>query len=282
MATTAQRLAALEAAVKALTARVAALESPAPPTIPPPTPDPPTGPVTPPPGTVGVPAGTVLVPSGAITITAANTVIDGKDITGGVVVKAPGAVIRRCRIHGSGSGMGVWAVSGYVTIYDSEIHGFENGIGFDNWKAYRVDIHGCTGDGAKLGSHVVLQDSRIHDLTPAPGAHSDGAQLQFGAVDLVVRGSTIDLASTPNANAALFLAPDQGPSTAGPVLVEGNRLAGGNYTLYCVDGNNGQYVVSNITIRGNVIARGQYGSHNVNVPVTWSGNTTPDGKALPL
>ena len=121
----------------------------------------------------------------------------------------------------------------------------------------------------------------VNGLKPAAGAHADGGQVQSGVTGLIVRRSTFDV-SDCDGNAALFIAPDQGPSTSGPVLIEENVLRGGNYALYCVDGSNGAYVIGNITIRGNSIGRGQYGTHNVNVPVTWTGNRTPDGQAIPL
>ena len=281
MATTSERVTALEKAVKALTARVAALETPVPPTPPPPVPDPPTVPTTPPPGSVGVPAGTVLRPVGAMVVTSPGQVVDALDVAGGIDVRAKGVVIRRCRVVGSGP-CAIWVRDGAsATIEDSEIIGGENGVGFDNYVLRRCWVHGQYGDGLKLGSDTLVEDCIVNGLRPAAGAHADGGQVQSGVTNLIVRRSTFDV-SDCDGNAALFIAPDQGPSTVGPVLVQGNVLKGGNYMLYCVDGNNGQYVVSNITIRGNVIARGQYGSHNVNVPVTWSGNTTPDGKALPL
>jgi hypothetical protein len=224
-----------------------------------------------------VPAGTTLSASGGLTVTAANTVIDGKDISGQVIVKASNVVIKNSKIHGSGSGTGVQVVSGNVTISDSEIYGFENGIGFDNWAAYRVNVHSTTGDGVKLGSSTTLQDSWIHDLTPAAGAHSDGMQVQSGVTNLVVRHNVVDLGSTPNANSALFMAPDLGPSSVGPALFEGNYFNGGNFVVFCVDGNNGQYFIQNITFKDNTFGRQfQYGPKNINVPVTWTNNTWAD------
>ncbi|BDO41361.1 hypothetical protein CELD12_08510 [Cellulomonas sp. NTE-D12] len=228
----------------------------------------------------GVPAGTVLTPSGSIHATTAGQVISNLDITGGVTVDAPNVVIKNSRIHGSGSGDGVRVLSGSVTVQDSEIYGFENAIGYDHWTGLRLNIHGDTGDGVKLGSSTTLQDSWIHDLTPAAGAHSDGGQMQSGVTNLVVRHNTIDMTSTNGANSALFLAPDLGPSTAGPVLVENNYLAGGGFTLYVVDGANGTYYVGNITVRNNVFGDSGYGPDNVNVPVTWSGNTLVNGTVV--
>jgi hypothetical protein len=233
----------------------------------------------------GVPAGVTLKASGGLTVTTANTVIDGLDISGAVVVKAPGVVIKNSRIHGSGSGTGVQTSgSGTVTVYDSEIYGFENGIGFDGWTAIRVNIHSTTGDGVKLGSNVLLQDSWIHNLTPSSGAHADGGQVQYGVVNTVIRHNVIDLSTTSSANSALFIAPDLGNSTNGPLTVEGNYLDGGNFTAFCVDGNDGQYFIGNITFRDNTFGRSaQYGPVRVNVPVTWTNNTYADtGKAISL
>lgn len=247
-----------------------------------PTPDPASG-VMPGASNTGVPAGTVLRASGSLTITQANTVIDGLDISGSVTVQASGVVIKNSRIRGTGS-YGVYARSGSVSIYDSEISGFENGIGFDNWSAYRVDIYGTTGDGVKLGSNVTLQDSWIHDLAPSPDAHADGGQVQSGVRSLVVRNNVIDLSTTARANAALFIAPDLGPSTDGPITITGNWLNGGNYTLFCLDGNWGQYYIGNISITNNRFGRSaQYGPAHVNVPITESGNVWADtGAALKL
>jgi len=282
VATTAERVAALEKAVKALTARVAALESPPAPTTPAPPSVPPTVPVTPPPGTVGVPAGTVLKPVGALVVTTPGQVIDAVEVTGGIDVRARGVIIRRSRVHGSGP-CAVWIRDGgSATIEDSEIVGGENGVGFGNYTLRRCWVHGQCGDGLKLGSGTLVEDCVIDGLRPAAGAHADGGQVQSGVTNLIVRRSTFDV-SACDGNAALFIAPDLGPSTPGPVLVEGNTLLGGNYALYCVDGNNGQYLVGGITIRGNTLGKATYGTHNVNVPIVdWSGNRTLDGRVVTL
>jgi hypothetical protein len=231
----------------------------------------------------GVPSGVTLKASGGLRITTANQVISGLDISGDVSVEAPGVVIKNSRIRGSGS-FGIFVRTGSATISDTEISGFENGIAGDNWTATRVNIHDLTDDGVKLGSNVLLQDSWIHNLTPSPGAHSDGGQMQAGVTNLVVRNNVIDVASASTSNAALFLAPDLGPSTNGPVTIDGNWLDGGNYILFCVDGNNGQYFVKNISIKNNKFGRnGRYGPSRVNVPISQSGNTWADsGSALTL
>jgi hypothetical protein len=210
-------------------------------------------------------------------VTTAGTVIDGLDISGTVQVHAANVVIKNSKIHGTGSGDGIAVYDGNVTVSDSEIYNFENAIGYGNWAAYRVNIHSNTGDGVKLGTNTTLQDSWIHDMTPGPGAHSDGGQMQDGITNLVVRHNRIDMGVGTGYNSALFICPDFGPSTAGPVLIENNYLSGGGFTIYVVDGNNGQYFVSNITVRNNVFGRSaQYAAARVNVPVTWTGNTYAD------
>lgn len=125
----------------------------------------------------------------------------------------------------------------------------------------------------KLGSDVLLEDSWIHDLAPAPGAHADGGQVQSGVTNTTVRHNVIDLGSTPAANAALFLAPDLGPSTNGPLVIEGNRLNGGNYIVFCVDGANGRYLIREISFTGNRFGNDfRYGRSNVNVPISHADN----------
>jgi hypothetical protein len=226
--------------------------------------------------------GTPLTPWSGGTITAANTVIAGRDITGQVTIAAPGVVIKNSKLHiGSGS-YNVLVRSGNVVIQDSELYGNPDGaaIAFDNWTGIRLNIHNFPDDGVKLGSNVRLQDSYIHDFATSPGAHADGGQMQGGEVNLVVRHNTILAQSTTGrgTNAALFIAPDLGPSTNGPVTIDNNLLGGGNFAVYIVDGNNGQYFVHNISLTNNRFVRNSYGygPADINVPVLRSGNIWDD------
>src|SRR6185312_7570768 len=50
------------------------------------------------PSTTGVPSGTTLTASGPITVTTPGTVIDGKDVTGGIDVQADDVTIRNSRV----------------------------------------------------------------------------------------------------------------------------------------------------------------------------------------
>jgi hypothetical protein len=179
--------------------------------------------------------------------------------------------ISRSRIHGSGE-YGVYVRSGSVKITNTTISMFNNGVAGDNYTADRVEVTRLRADGFKLGSNVLIQNSWCHLLTPAAGAHADCAQLQSGETRTTVRYNWFDPGAR-NGNAALFLAPDLGPSSNGPLTITGNVLGGGNFALYCVDGNNGRYIEKHITITSNRFIRdSKYGPFMVNVPVTVRGN----------
>jgi hypothetical protein len=230
------------------------------------------------PSNTGVPPGVSLTPATGLTVTTPNQVLDGLDIRGAVKIDAPGVQIRNSRITGSDY-YGILVESGSVTVTDTEISGFENAIAGDGWTAVRVNIHSVTGDGVKLGSDVTLQSSWIHDLTPGPGAHADGAQMQDGVTNLVVAGNTIEVSDADNS--AIFLSPDLGPSTEGPVTVTGNWLDGGGFTLFCVEGSGGAYVVHNIAITGNRFGfSAAYGPVRIAVPVTFTGNVDTSGAPI--
>jgi hypothetical protein len=230
------------------------------------------------PSNTGIPNGVTLTPATGLTVTTPNQVLDGLDIRGGVRIDAPGVQIRNSRITGDDYN-GILVESGSVTVTDTEISGFENAISGDGWTAMRVNIHSVTGDGVKLGSDVTLQSSWIHDLTPGPGAHADGAQMQDGVTNLVVAGNAIEVSDADNS--ALFLSPDLGPSTDGPVTVTGNWLDGGGFTLFCVEGDGGAYTVRNIAITNNRFGSSWgYGPVRITVPVTFTGNV--DASGVPL
>ena len=222
-----------------------------------------------------MPQGTTLTPyTGPSTVTAAHTVIDHQDIVTPLTIMAPGVVIRDSKIHPSGYRCAVCTEGGgSVTIEDSDLSGAtDEAVGWSDYTLVRVNVHDLSGDGLVLGSHVTVRDSFVHDLHPPPGGHTDGGQMQAGAVDLVVEHNTID-ASAQGANSALFISPDQGPTTNGPVTIRDNLLMGGNYSLYVVDGDHGSYYVHNISVTGNrFVGDAQFGAVDVDVPTTWRGN----------
>jgi len=221
--------------------------------------------------TVGLPAGTVLHVLGNTVVTQAGTVIDGADIRGSVKIQAANVVIRRSRITGGAGSPGVYVGSGSLTLEDTTITGFDDAVTGDNYTATRVEVTGMQDDGFKISSNDTIQDSYCHDIGMAVGAHADCGQVQSGLNNAIVRRNWFDPGAA--GNSALFIAPDLGPTSTGPLLVENNVLGGGNFTVQCVDGNNGTYFLGNITLRNNhFLTNSQYGPLRVNVPATISGN----------
>lgn len=226
--------------------------------------------------TTGVPKGTRLAASQAIMAVTPGQVIDAKDITGGIDVRARDVVVKRSRIRGDGQ-HGIRVREGAsVVVTDTEIEGFEIGIAFANWSCTRCNIHGQSQDGVKAHDNTTLQDSIIHGMAPGPGAHADGVQMQGGSANLKIVGNTIDARAvkvgSEMGNAAIFLKPDMG-SGEGPVVIEGNRLAGGNYAFWLIPA--GANVQRNVIFRDNVFVKDswRYGSHTVASPITWENNT---------
>ncbi len=213
------------------------------------------------------------------TITADGTELSSMLIRGTVTVAARNVIIRDSRVEGSGYFGVLVRPGGSLRIVRTTVTGFDNGVGGDDYSANLVEVTGLLADGFKLGSRVTVTNSWCHDLTPAEGAHADCGQLQAGETDLVVRRNWFDV---QDGNAALFIAPDLGPSSRGPVTISDNVLGGGNYTLYCVDGDDGRYFIDSIGITGNHFLRqSRYGPVRVNVPVVWLTNTWLD-TGLPI
>ena len=230
------------------------------------------------PTNTGVPAGTKLTPyTGPMLITTAGTVIDSKDVTGALRIRAKNVTIRNSKVHDDpGAIAGIYVEdSGSATITDTEIYNFEVGIVYGNYTATRVNMHGITFDGTKIGSNSQLIDSWIHSPKPTSDAHWDGVQVQGGVTNTVIRGNNIE-STGADTNSAVFIANDLGPSTSGPLTVTGNWLNGGNYTIYANPGGSG-YTLSNISITNNRFGHdAKYGPAYVSVPVTWSGNVWDD------
>jgi hypothetical protein len=225
-----------------------------------------------------VPAGTALTPSGGITINTAGAVIDARDISGAVVVNAPNVTIRRSRIRSSSS----WVVENNSTgllIEDSEIDGTGangNAIGSANMTLRRVNIHGAE-NGLDVDGNLIVEDSYIHDLTTSGGAHTDGAQFNQGAADIVFRHNTIDpVAGTSGGTSCIIMWDESGAQNA-RVWIEDNRLlgTGAAWALYSP-----RQTASQIYINRNRFMPGVYGVTNgvrVGTTVTeFNGNVYDD------
>lgn len=180
----------------------------------------------------GVPAGTRLtVLNGNLKITKAGTVIDGKDIHGCVEIAAPKVTIRRSRIACQDffvvASFAERYTGGGALVQDVEIDCLNSNataIGSYGLTAVRVNVHGCE-NGFDIDNTITVRDSYIHDPHSTAENHADGIQLNPGG-QIVITHNTIFAAEGTSA----IHTPPSGNSN---VLVSGNLMAGGAYTLYC-------------------------------------------------
>ena len=137
------------------------------------------------------------------------------------------------------SWFGINIRNGSARIETSTVVGGDVGVLGDHFEAVRVEVRGQTDDGFKIGSHVTLREScgatnrpRDRDLMRT------ACKIQSGVQSTVISSNWLD-GGGPGMNSALFIAPDLGPDSPGPLIVDRNVFGGGNYSLYCIDGNNG-------------------------------------------
>ena len=194
----------------------------------------------------GVPAGTALtVQTGNLTITTPGTVIDGKDIRGYVVVKAPNVTIKRSIIRGgeaatsnrpllaiTQAGASNFLVED-VTVTPMNPTPYVNGINVNqSGTIRRANISG-TVDGIMIyGSGVRVENSYLHDFVhylndPNWGggpSHDDAIQVQAGTGVQIV-GNTL----TGAFNAAVMVTQDAG--TTKDLAINGNWLDYGGCSI---------------------------------------------------
>ncbi|WP_157074854.1 right-handed parallel beta-helix repeat-containing protein [Janibacter limosus] len=221
--------------------------------------------------TTGVPAGTRLKPSGSLTIDKDGTVIDGKEITGTVTVKADNVVIRNSRILNTGP-FPVRVDGGKnLLVEDSEIDGRGRGeaaIAFGKYTLRRVHIHNIPEGPRVAGGDVFIEDSLIHEMVQKGDNHTDVVQVVSGK-NIVVRGNALEAYNPESGlmgNAAFMFGEDDGPVT--DCHVTGNYLNGGNYT---VNGGGSKTTGAACTFRDNALGSdNRYGpTANLGPDVDW-------------
>lgn len=210
----------------------------------------------------GPPRDLELKPSGPLTIAVAGTTISGLDIQGGVVVNADnvtiemsriaasawavikidphrtGIVVRDCTIDGRGAGPdgnGNQGIMGQGTFQRNNISNVENGI-------------------VLTGKDNLIEGNFIHDLKAGGAPHYDGIQIDGGISDTVIRRNTI--INSHGAAGAIMIDNEFGPVSS--IIIKGNLLAGGSYTVYS-DAKFNDNPISGVSITDNHIGPGQYG-----------------------
>lgn len=232
--------------------------------------------------TTGVPSGTTLTPSGSITVTTPGLVVDAKDVSGTINIKANNVTVKRTRVVGPGL-YSVRIYSGFTgtVVEDSELVGNADGcsanIASANYTARRINASGCA-DGLKVGNNVNILDSYIHDQRRFTGSHNDAVQ-STGASNVTITGNRIDGPYRLGTSAVLF------QTNTGPVdnvLIDSNYLSGGSYTVYMKDKNNGYGPPTNARITNNTFERDSYlyGVWTVSGNPVRTGNVYDDGQPV--
>lgn len=302
MATTSERLSAMESSVAklktdittlkaantALTTRVAKLEAaqPAPTPVPTPTPTPqPTGW----PDALTTGAKGTLTPSGSITTTAHGQVISNKNVTGPIVVRHNGVTIRNCRVT-VGNDTAVWVEGDDCVVEDCTLIGGggagSRGVWFEGRtqsSANRGIVRRCDisryEDGVVLGtgSHHKVVDNYLHDPianNAITDPHIDGIQIHGGSGNFsLIEHNNVDQFSEVSSSITM------GNRTAGQgaigVVVNNNRLRGGTSVIY-VEGSDSSGVKLTNNRMGNKWAPGSYFSGTGMGTVLVSGNVHDD------
>jgi len=226
--------------------------------------------------------------TGPQTITIPGTIIENVSITGMLTVSASNVTIRNFKLNGGQ--YGIKGSSPGLIIEDGEIYNITS-AGFigSNATLRRLNIHDSGGDALKLTNNVLVEGCWIHRLGKTADAHADGNQTRSGK-NLTFRGNNFDMPNpgSPNypgapykSNANFIISTAVGPIDN--ILIEGNWLNGGNYTIYSIDKGRGYGFPTNVRVINN-----KFGRDNAGYPdkITarirtgsfsqWSGNVWED------
>lgn len=216
-----------------------------------------------------------------MTVDQPGTVVEGVDVAGAILVLADDVTIRNFRANNVEQASGVRG----LLLEDGEIHGEQDpsadGVRWNNYTARRLNVHGVN-DAFKAHGNVVIEDCWVHDLhfvVSGPGSwtHNDGVQVSSGS-NVVIRNSRFE---GNRGNAAVFVDPDFGPIS--DVVIEGNWLGGGGYTLYVVPSPKAPVngMPADVVVRDNTFTEEHLFDYaTVGSSVTWFGNTNEGGEAV--
>ncbi|HPF13096.1 MAG: LamG domain-containing protein [Planctomycetes bacterium] len=202
---------------------------------------------------------TLLEDVGSMTITKAGTRIENVRIRGALTIQADDVTVRNFVIDATNEPYGIRCSFGNtgIVLEDGEIYNMSSaGVFGGGFTARRLNLHDSGGDGFKTSSGSTVEGCWVHHLGTLPGAHADCNQTRDGQ-GFVFRGNCfdlpIDIGAPYKSNACLIVQTGLGPID--DVLIEGNWLSGGNYTIYITDKGNGYGPPTNVRLIGNRFGR---------------------------
>ena len=212
--------------------------------------------------TTGVPEGTLLTSTGNITVTSPNTIIEGYEVHGTIMIRASNVTIRNTRVLGSSYGS-ITIEEGFsnILVEDSQINGAALSEGIEGshgiWGSAvvkRCDISGVE-NGITPGSGSVLVDNYIHDLkAPGDDPHYDAIQIDGNISDIRIEHNT--MLGVPKQTSAVMI--DNYFGAVSNIIVTNNYLAGGGYTVYA-DGRFGGGDITGVKFSYNHMEKGEFG-----------------------
>lgn len=188
----------------------------------------------------GVPDGVPLTHSDGLTITEDDTVVDGQEVNGRIIVQANNVTIRNTKVTSSTdvSPLQIDENAEGTLIENVEVdNSGEPGLGIlirgDDTTVRAADIHSAE-DGMRIeASNVLVEGCYIHDMQRFSGGHHDSIQIRKGD-DITLTGNNLQSykASTYDPqNAALQIGSLVGDDPISNLVVSNNLMNGGNYTI---------------------------------------------------
>jgi hypothetical protein len=193
----------------------------------------------------GVPAGTTLTTvNGDVALNTAGEIYQNKLVNGCVTVNAANVIIRKSKIICNGAA--IYTDNTGLLVEDAEVscNGQQGtGIGFQGYTARRVNVYGCE-NGLWAENNVLIEESYVHNLidyNPATDPHTDGVQLPGGAANITIQhsriyGNYVNSSSFGSSAITTGKIADGGGTN---ILIQNNLLAGGGYSLYCIQNGKG-------------------------------------------
>lgn len=197
-------------------------------------------------------------------VTVKDTIVEVADYYGIKGRTKPGLVMDYCKVDGKGGGGAGLDGSGF-TVRNTEFCGWVDPINI----------------AARVGP-TLIEKILIWKMSSIAGAHLDCIQADGDFAHLIIRGSHI---INEKGQTSCIMCDDFW-GDIDDVLIDGNWLEGGGYTIYAgnwpASGGFNGHKATNIRITNNIIRAGQYGPANLmGNGVTWSGNKTAAGVTIP-
>jgi hypothetical protein len=210
----------------------------------------------------GVQSGVTLKASGPLVINTAGAVIEGLDISGGVIINAPNVTLLNCKITSSDYQVvlikpGVTGAVVQNCTIDGKSVGNQGIAGQGSFIAN--NIMNCS-DGIDVrGDNTLIQDNYIHNMAKPAGAHPDGIQADGGFDNLKIIHNTV--VNEVGDNASLMLSNYWGPING--AVIDHNAFLGGGYTVYLGEMGSqpagGGGPITNLSFTNNIVSEGGYG-----------------------